>query len=167
MTKLLSPLCLITSPSTLVFISHPRQLRPADPIPTPYRPSNLFLFPTRHVWGLLHVLPCSSCGLHFPTSRLEHCCYHPEAAVFYTGENHGKYPCCRRDAVRFDSIQTPHSSQGCRARRHKVYLRAERVLTSSPVTPAKLTGLGGAGGGRGVALPKDGGRGGGAAREGG
>ncbi|KAL1529873.1 hypothetical protein AB1Y20_000803 [Prymnesium parvum] len=72
------------------------------------------------LWGLTHSLCCSACGVRFPVSELEHCAFHPSEPKFDMGENHGIYPCCGKNAVRFDSSA---KRRGCQVRRHTPELR--------------------------------------------
>jgi len=78
-----------------------------------------------HVWGMLHVLLCQRCKLHFPIAHFDHCGYHPDEASFATGANEGVFRCCHRKALRFDTTQTPNSHLGCQARSHHVDSRLE------------------------------------------
>ena len=77
------------------------------------------------LWGMFHMFQCTVCGDAFPACEYNHCVFHPEAAKFGTGQNRGSYPCCGKEALRFD---TTMRKSGCRARSHTV---ATSSLSSS------------------------------------
>lgn len=70
------------------------------------------------VWGTLHSLACKRCNARFPVCEMNHCSYHPDKPVFESGTNIGVYPCCKSQALRFDSSGA--MVIGCTARNHVV-----------------------------------------------
>ena len=67
------------------------------------------------LWGMFHMLQCTVCGDAFPACEYGHCVYHPQAPQFAASQNRGMYPCCGKEALRFD---TTMRKTGCQARHH-------------------------------------------------
>ncbi|KAL0048863.1 hypothetical protein WJX82_001213 [Trebouxia sp. C0006] len=70
------------------------------------------------LWGLAHVLLCSTCLGHFPAADLPLCRHHPDTPVFAQGRSSGVYPCCGRTAQRGPSQQRPLPQAGCEYQPH-------------------------------------------------
>jgi len=67
------------------------------------------------LWGMFHLMRCTTCNEYFPACEYGHCVYHPEKATFSTGSNRGVHSCCGTTALRFD---TTMRKTGCRAKNH-------------------------------------------------
>jgi hypothetical protein len=69
------------------------------------------------IWGRLNSFNCTSCGLQFAASEINHCNYHPQEPKFPHGSNVGVYQCCNQSAIRFD---TSIKKKGCTAHGHTI-----------------------------------------------
>ncbi|XP_065831094.1 SANT and BTB domain regulator of class switch recombination-like isoform X2 [Oscarella lobularis] len=71
------------------------------------------------VWSLVNHLNCVCCGQTFSCGDYARCAYHPEESVFddVSHPTIGYYPCCGRQAVRFDAWE---NQEGCAFRDHVV-----------------------------------------------
>uniref|UniRef100_A0A182MLW1 SANT and BTB domain-containing protein n=1 Tax=Anopheles culicifacies TaxID=139723 RepID=A0A182MLW1_9DIPT len=66
------------------------------------------------LWGHCHFLYCSICDTHFPVSQMMWCQYHPEQPQFLgpAAEGRvagpaGRYPCCGKQAYRYEALPGP------------------------------------------------------------
>ncbi|CAB4065949.1 Uncharacterized protein KIAA1841 [Lepeophtheirus salmonis] len=82
------------------------------------------------LWGMIHILYCSLCGVYFPVYLHEFCSFHSADPVFdgiqFKNSTHpfGQYDCCKSKVFRFQTLSP--SSRGCQSREHRVKLRADR-----------------------------------------
>lgn len=96
------------------------------------------------LWGMFQMFHCTVCGDAFPACEYNHCVFHPEVAKFGAGQNRGTYPCCGKEALRFD---TTMRKSGCQARSHKV---ATLLSGSRPGFGASTPAVAGFGAGKGI-----------------
>ncbi|XP_049542674.1 SANT and BTB domain regulator of class switch recombination [Anopheles darlingi] len=82
------------------------------------------------LWGNCHFLYCSICDTHFPVSQMMWCQYHPEQPQFLgpAAEGRvagpaGRYPCCGKQAYRYETLPGP---SGCQFREHTVQVDTDR-----------------------------------------
>nr|XP_040240763.1 SANT and BTB domain regulator of class switch recombination [Anopheles coluzzii] len=82
------------------------------------------------LWGHCHFLYCSICDTHFPVSQMMWCQYHPEQPQFLgpAAEGRvagpaGRYPCCGKQAYRYEALPGP---SGCQFREHTVQVDTDR-----------------------------------------
>uniref|UniRef100_A0AAG5D193 SANT and BTB domain-containing protein n=1 Tax=Anopheles atroparvus TaxID=41427 RepID=A0AAG5D193_ANOAO len=82
------------------------------------------------LWGHCHFLYCSICDTHFPVSQMMWCQYHPEQPQFLgpAAEGRvagpaGRYPCCGKQAYRYETLPGP---SGCQFREHTVQVDTDR-----------------------------------------
>uniref|UniRef100_A0A1Q3FT16 SANT and BTB domain-containing protein n=1 Tax=Culex tarsalis TaxID=7177 RepID=A0A1Q3FT16_CULTA len=82
------------------------------------------------LWGHCHFLYCAICDTHFPVYQMLWCQYHPEQPQFLgpaaegrvTGPA-GRYPCCGKQAYRYETLPGP---TGCQYREHTVQADTDR-----------------------------------------
>ncbi|DBA92116.1 TPA: hypothetical protein ACH3X1_015842 [Trebouxia sp. C0004] len=70
------------------------------------------------LWGLAHVLLCSTCLGHFPAADLPLCRHHPDTPLLAQGRSSGVYPCCGRTAQLGPTHQRPLPQSGCAFQPH-------------------------------------------------
>uniref|UniRef100_A0A182Q0T7 SANT and BTB domain-containing protein n=1 Tax=Anopheles farauti TaxID=69004 RepID=A0A182Q0T7_9DIPT len=82
------------------------------------------------LWGHCHFLYCSICDTHFPVCQMMWCQYHPEQPQFLgpAAEGRvagpaGRYPCCGKQAYRYETLPGP---SGCQFREHTVQVDTDR-----------------------------------------
>ncbi|XP_055627087.1 SANT and BTB domain regulator of class switch recombination [Toxorhynchites rutilus septentrionalis] len=82
------------------------------------------------LWGHCHFLYCAICDTHFAVCQMLWCQYHPEQPQFLgpaaegrvTGPA-GRYPCCGKQAYRYETLPGP---TGCQFREHTVQADTDR-----------------------------------------
>ena len=57
--------------------------------------------------------------MFFDGSMAGHCKYHTSMPLFSYGSNIGRYPCCNKEAIRFD---TAAQNDGCKHKYHLIEL---------------------------------------------
>ena len=65
------------------------------------------------LWGLAHVLLCSTCLGHFPAVDLPLCRHHPQGPVFAQGKSSGSYLCylcCADDMIMDEHVGVIHGN---------------------------------------------------------
>ncbi|XP_001648568.2 uncharacterized protein KIAA1841 homolog [Aedes aegypti] len=82
------------------------------------------------LWGHCHFLYCAICDTHFAVYQMLWCQYHPEQPQFLgpAAEGRvagpaGRYPCCGKQAYRYETLPSP---TGCQFREHTVQADTDR-----------------------------------------
>ncbi|XP_058837858.1 SANT and BTB domain regulator of class switch recombination isoform X2 [Topomyia yanbarensis] len=82
------------------------------------------------LWGHCHFLYCAICDTHFAVYQMLWCQYHPEQPQFLgpAAEGRvpgpaGRYPCCGKQAYRYETLPAP---TGCQFREHTVQADTDR-----------------------------------------
>ncbi|XP_053688714.1 SANT and BTB domain regulator of class switch recombination [Sabethes cyaneus] len=82
------------------------------------------------LWGHCHFLYCAMCDTHFAVYQMLWCQYHPEQPQFLgpAAEGRvpgpaGRYPCCGKQAYRYETLPGP---TGCQYREHTVQADTDR-----------------------------------------
>ncbi|XP_062543396.1 SANT and BTB domain regulator of class switch recombination isoform X2 [Armigeres subalbatus] len=82
------------------------------------------------LWGHCHFLYCAICDTHFAVYQMLWCQYHPEQPQFLgpAAEGRvagpaGRYPCCGKQAYRYETLPGP---TGCQFREHTVQADTDR-----------------------------------------
>ncbi|XP_058466941.1 SANT and BTB domain regulator of class switch recombination [Malaya genurostris] len=82
------------------------------------------------LWGHCHFLYCAVCDSHFAVYQMLWCQYHPEQPQFLgpAAEGRvpgpaGRYPCCGKQAYRYETLPGP---TGCQFREHTVQADTDR-----------------------------------------